>query len=1241
MSYIYLFIFVFLSNISCFLDNSFQNINNINYSTPVSDMYAYLRILFECPEKFSNESAPIKGSLITKCMINETIGNEKHLIDLIKALAESNMIYSMIIEGYIKPNDESGIVLKIVNYLKDDINNGSVLTDMLYLCLNQTDSSGNHLLNYIYNIVDELQNNESFSQHVLKNISFIFNNFDTIEVYNYMKNNSPDFIIDLVETFLENTINVKATYEIIKNKSYEIDKSGDLHHQIIFLIFDVMINFMYEDKAIRLLGDFLYNHMNAIELFKTLLLNKRFQKIVKDYFNFQDNIIDTIINSLFEGGKVYDVFFELFSIRELIKDGAELILNIKNGTYIEKYLPTYLKNISNNDSTLINRILEGVMIITKKLNSDTVFLDRAYSALQSTVLDYLYKRNVTEFNISNECRELFKQTFFNESSDWNQILLFYVKKFVFDSPRNKGDFLDFDNCLDIANDSAIQNTLNNKTINYKNILIEPAFVIGILDNKEEKKNNKNSTFYENYYYISNLCLPFGYRNNTEMCNQSDYNEILHFLNTFFTNVSNINFTALVMNKSNVELKSSDILIGLFSILILLIPIIIKLFLIISKCIVNKKNKKIAEINKLISNNKNNKQVNKNELYKGKEYIISNKKEIPKWQKLLNEYFAFIKNGNELFNFDLNSTDFNNVNGLTYIKGLIGFSIILTVFGLTFTILINLPMKEYGTWHFQKSIKSFLFFVLFIGYRYSPRVLFSCSGYTLIYKYLCFIKQEKGFYLLKFIFLQSYKYLLLYFILIIYRFSAHEIIYLFRQLKRPSWKVYDYYLSNENFLTKSLTLLFSFSSSDNDYTEKQNLIYNFYMPINEIFFFLFGTILISIGYKYKLRLDYIIIGIILFCFGLKVILFSAYFYNVREMYTTTDYYLFDFGTQFVNPLYNLSYFLIGMYFGLINYSIQKGIIDIYEDNNYKKYIPLKDSQFDNEKEESHSDINTNLLNNNNNDNKNISLSKNDDIKEVIKENVEDNINKIEINNEINKDNINKTKEYNEQIKDMPFLISPIKFLKFNKERKDSLYYYIIIILALFIMLFLAISKTIFSYILSDLNENSENKEYMKELSLEKTISNDFLNILYLFDVEIIVFISHWIIFILFFKETEVVRKFFNSIYWSFFVKSYYSFILVSVPVILIIFYDSESVIKIHTYNFFLFSFINLIVIFVFVVIFYSIYDLPLKKIFKYCLKKDEIIEEDDDNEEEEEEEENEEDLGLEEEYEEEEMKSLKN
>ena len=64
-------------------------------------------------------------------------------------------------------------------------------------------------------------------------------------------------------------------------------------------------------------------------------------------------------------------------------------------------------------------------------------------------------------------------------------------------------------------------------------------------------------------------------------------------------------------------------------------------------------------------------------------------------------------------------------------------------------------------------------------------------------------------------------------------------------------------------------------------------------------------------------------------------------------------------------------------------------------------------------------------------------------------------------------------------------------------------------------------------------------------------------------------------------------------------------------------------------------------FIFVIIFYSIYDLPLKKIFKYFLKGSEIMEEEEeDSDEEEEEEKEKEEEALEVDDEEEEMKSLK-
>ena len=106
-------------------------------------------------------------------------------------------------------------------------------------------------------------------------------------------------------------------------------------------------------------------------------------------------------------------------------------------------------------------------------------------------------------------------------------------------------------------------------------------------------------------------------------------------------------------------------------------------------------------------------------------------------------------------------------------------------------------------------------------------------------------------------------------------------------------------------------------------------------------------------------------------------------------------------------------------------------------------------------------------------------------------------------------------------------------------------------------------------------------------------------------------------------------------------------LVSVPIILCILYESESVIKLHIYNFILFSLINSLYIFSFVIVFYCVYEFPFKKIFKSILRGNEIIEEEDeeeeDNEEEEEEkkDETDEQIMIFEEEDEEERRSFKN
>jgi hypothetical protein len=66
----------------------------------------------------------------------------------------------------------------------------------------------------------------------------------------------------------------------------------------------------------------------------------------------------------------------------------------------------------------------------------------------------------------------------------------------------------------------------------------------------------------------------------------------------------------------------------------------------------------------------------------------------------------------------------------------------------------------------------------------------------------------------------------------------------------------------------------------------------------------------------------------------------------DFYPTIFYYFFDYGKLMTNPIFNLSYFLIGMFFGSINFTIQKGIVvsNINESNEIKNkpylIIPCK-------------------------------------------------------------------------------------------------------------------------------------------------------------------------------------------------------------------------------------------------------------------------------------------------------------
>ena len=213
-----------------------------------------------------------------------------------------------------------------------------------------------------------------------------------------------------------------------------------------------------------------------------------------------------------------------------------------------------------------------------------------------------------------------------------------------------------------------------------------------------------------------------------------------------------------------------------------------------------------------------------------------------------------------------------------------------------------------------------------------------------------------------------------------------------------------------------------------------------------------------------------------------------------------------------------------------------------------------------------------------------------------------------------------KEYIQQIKEIPFLIIPFIFANFHRKYKNKWYFYLFILISIIpLILFFSIKMILISTTI-DIEKIPINEQIISKLSFESIIPNKALNVIYLLDNEIVVFVIQWVTFLLYFKEIQIIRTFFNHIYWSFFVKSYFTFTLISTFFIMFFLYITETVIKFNIFNIILFGIVNLIIILLLMIICYSCCELPLKKLFKFFLKGKEAINfgEDDDEDEEEEE-----------------------
>ena len=845
-------------------------------------------------------------------------------------------------------------------------------------------------------------------------------------------------------------------------------------------------------------------------------------------------------------------------------------------------------------------------------------------------------------DISNECREVLEEYLIgkNENQEYKNVSNYHIKKLIDDSSKHKNDLGSYDQCLHKKYKRESNSSSNFGESSYVVITLDKS---NITDNDNQLLYKKDRTDFEDIYYVRAFCLPQARKEDYKKknCTNEEYIEFINMTNNDLGdilgirnvtslkvfNLEKIKFNKTVKEKFVIFLKSIPLIFCIFHVIIILFRELIMYF--VKGYYSNKTNIKNKEIKEYIKPKKKNDDEDEDDDDDDddeedddddKKETKNPKIELPRWIKIYNVCFNFGENFKELFNFQLNSTNINNDAGLSYIRGLKAFSLFFLIIGLTYLTFMNSLSKIFSKTLFFEFLDDKVFYSLFfIGLRYSPRIIFSCSGYTLAYKYLCYI--NKSFNLraiLIFLFYQIHKYLILISFFIFERYSLYE----FYDIDSPTWKYLYINILTKPVGARFIFAFFSLSSvlaiDEKNSRYQQTLIDYFWLPFNEVSFFIIGVIIISIGYHYKLRIDYflIITTIVLFIFKLLY----SYLVKTKEKekyYATLYYFLFDYGKFMLNPLFNLPCFLIGMYFGLINYSVQKGIIslislDLFNNNSNKKqeikneeemdlkYIPATDKKIDDEEDDD--------------------------------DDVDDNSGKIN-DSENYKDNNNKItkKENNEQdlrieLKQMPFLIPGVKissWLRNNKVRIISILIGLLIIL--FIALhFIVLSSTVgseYNKLRNQLNntdikykdEDEEEREEKKNdilcqkidklLVLSNYITNGFINFIFRIDIEIFVFLVQALLFILYFKGQNFINDFYCHVFWAMLNKSYFSFILVANPMILFIFYQSETKILLNLFNLLLYSLISGGLIFLSAAFAYLFFELPYKRLLHLILSDD--------------------------------------
>lgn len=372
---------------------------------------------------------------------------------------------------------------------------------------------------------------------------------------------------------------------------------------------------------------------------------------------------------------------------------------------------------------------------------------------------------------------------------------------------------------------------------------------------------------------------------------------------------------------------------------------------------------------------------------------------------------------------------------------------------------------------------------------------------------------------KFIVFQFYKYFLFISVLLFARYTYYEINILKNQ-KSPLKE-----FIKQSFIDKATTLdilghAFVFTSYLPSFLFTSLQFNPFEVVLLEISFFIFFSLVIFIAYKKNLRLDLFLV--IIFCLALiskwvtfhvsYVILNKHKYLAVSPAYSPSkDFLQSEWNFLRANPIFRSGPFIIGIFFGLINYTVQKAITEYYP-NTSRRYLCF-----------------------------------------------------------------------------------PIKFMNFlSKYQAVKLIIFTLIFIVMFIW-------NGFAYKVLFKKATQNPLEPDNPPLPEDFYTNYNVNIYYLYDIEIMVFITFLALMPYALIGENPIVHFLRSKYWNILSRPYYSFLLLIWGIINNVIYQTDTRININFNNIIHYSVVNLMFGIIICDIFYALYEVPLKKLTKLIFK----------------------------------------